>query len=119
MQTKLTGATLCPPGNFLSEIPVITSEDFESTLLPILALANTVEPYEPKSYKETTDPELPYRSNWQQAMQEEIDSLNENKTWNLTDLPIGKHALGGKWVYKVKRGPNGEVQRYKARWVVR
>ena len=28
-------------------------------------------------------------------------------------------AIDGKWVYRVKRGPQGEILRYKARWVVR
>ena len=52
-------------------------------------------------------------------MQEEIDSLISNDTWILTQLPPGRTAIDGKWVYKVKRGPQGEVLRYKARWVVR
>ena len=34
------------------------------------------------------------------------------------DLPSNVYTLGGKWVYKIKRGPQGEVVRYKARWVV-
>lgn len=52
-------------------------------------------------------------------MQEEIDSINENKTWILTDLLIGTTAFNSKWVYKIKRGPNGEITRYKTQWVVR
>ena len=35
------------------------------------------------------------------------------------DLPSNIYALGGRWVYKIKRGPQGEVVRYKARWVIR
>jgi hypothetical protein len=31
----------------------------------------------------------------------------------------GRRVLRGKWVYKLKRGPQGEIIRYKARWVVR
>lgn len=52
-------------------------------------------------------------------MQEEVDSLVTNGTWTLMDLFSNAYALGGKWVYKIKRGPQGEVARYKARWVVR
>ena len=48
-------------------------------------------------------------------MQEEIDSMNENKTCILTDLPIGTVSLDGKWVYKIKKGLNREITRYKAR----
>ncbi len=51
-------------------------------------------------------------------MQEEIDSLITNNTWILTQLLWGRTAIDGKWVYKVKRGPQGEISRYKARWVV-
>lgn len=46
-------------------------------------------------------------------MQEEFNSLNENETWILTDLLPGRVALDGKWVYKIKRGPNGEITCYK------
>ena len=35
------------------------------------------------------------------------------------DPPKWRTALRGKWVYTLKRGPGGEVTRYKARWVVR
>lgn len=31
-------------------------------------------------------------------MQLEIDALEWNGTWLLTDLPAGKQALGSKWV---------------------
>ena len=52
-------------------------------------------------------------------MQEEVDSLVANRTWTLVDLPSNTYALGGKWVFKIKRGPQGEVARYKVRQVVR
>jgi hypothetical protein len=33
-------------------------------------------------------------------MQEEIDSIQENHTWELTELPCGYRAIGFKWVFK-------------------
>jgi hypothetical protein len=35
---------------------------------------------------------------WLAAMQEEVDSLQENNTWTLTSLPHGKKAITSKWV---------------------
>jgi len=52
-------------------------------------------------------------------MKKEHQSLLENGTWDLIEPPAGKKVLRGKWVFKLKRGPNGEIIRYKARWVVR
>ena len=86
-------------------------------LLALLARANDPEPYEPKTYKQAVDSRE--EKDWRRAMQEEIDSINENDTWILTSLPPDRKALRGKWVYKIKRGPAGEILRYKARWVVR
>ncbi len=54
-----------------------------------------------------------------EAMQEEFDSRQVNKTWELTELPKGRKVLLGRWVYKKKYGPTGAVERYKARWVVK
>jgi hypothetical protein len=56
---------------------------------------------------------------WLEAMTLEHNSLVENKTYELVDCIPGMNVLRGKWIYKLKRGPNNEVLRYKARWVVR
>ncbi|CAA6674491.1 unnamed protein product [Spirodela intermedia] len=56
---------------------------------------------------------------WRKAMEEEMASIEENRTWSLVDLPHGRRAIGLKWVYKVKRDENGAVAKYKARLVVK
>ena len=56
---------------------------------------------------------------WQRAMDEEIASLYANSTWELERLPDGAKALPVKWVYKVKRDAKGNIERYKARLVVK
>lgn len=57
------------------------------------------------------------KEHWLTAMQEEIESLNKNKTWELVDLPKGKSIIGSKWIFKVKDNPNNNVNRYKTRLV--
>jgi hypothetical protein len=54
---------------------------------------------------------------WQAVMQEEIDSVKRNQTWELTDLPQGHRANTLKWVYKLKRNEAGEIVKHKARLV--
>jgi len=39
---------------------------------------------------------------WKDAMEEEMSSLHNNDTWELTELPKGKRAIGCKWVYAKK-----------------
>ena len=51
-------------------------------------------------------------------MKDEMDSLLENQTWELTELLEGKKALHNKWVYRIKNEHNGS-KRYKARLVVK
>ena len=48
-------------------------------------------------------------------MQIELDATLKNGTWLLCDIPIGKSAIETKWVYKLKRKPDGSVDRYKLR----
>ena len=57
--------------------------------------------------------------NWMAAMQSEFDAIVKNGTWSLCDFPFGKKAIGTKWVYKLKRKPNGSIDRYKARLVAK
>lgn len=47
-------------------------------------------------------------------MFEEIHALEENRTWDLVDLPNGKRPVGCKWVFTVKFNPGGSVTRLKA-----
>ncbi|KAG8492333.1 hypothetical protein CXB51_009816 [Gossypium anomalum] len=57
---------------------------------------------------------------WKQAMNEEMQSLHKNKTWELVTLPKGKKAIGCKWVYAKKEGfPDKNEIRYKARLVAK
>ena len=37
---------------------------------------------------------------WINAMNDEIESIEKNDTWELVDLPKNKDCIGVKWVYK-------------------
>ena len=56
---------------------------------------------------------------WRAAMNEELEALDKNKTWQIGPLPAGKKAVGCKWVFIVKQNPNGRVERYKAQLVAK
>ena len=57
----------------------------------------------PQTYQEAMD--SPEPSNWKAAMEEEMNSLTENNTFTLSDLPEGKNAVGGRWVILFKKVP--------------
>ena len=54
---------------------------------------------------------------WEHATDSEYDSLQKAGTYELVRLPPGRSPIGCKWVLKVKRGADGQVERYKARLV--
>lgn len=60
-----------------------------------------------------------YRHKWEEAITSELDSLDENKTWEVCKLPTNKNILGTKWVFKIKYNSNNEPERYKARLVAK
>ncbi|GAU50842.1 hypothetical protein TSUD_232190 [Trifolium subterraneum] len=57
--------------------------------------------------------------NWKKAMDEEIKSLEKNNTWRLVDLPAQKRPITVKWIFKIKRNPDGGIVKHKARLVAR
>lgn len=46
-------------------------------------------------------------------------SLLDNKIWKLMEPPPTVPTLSAKWVFRLKRGKDGEITRFKARWVVK
>ena len=60
-----------------------------------------------------------HEPSWRGAMHEELDSIVDNSTWELVELPPGHRAIGLKWVYKVKRDENGNIVCHKARLIAK
>jgi len=73
---------------------------------------------EPKNYSEAISGDD--STKWIVAMQEEVESLLKNETWELVKLPEGKRVISCNWIFKRKeRIPGVESTRNKARFVVR
>ena len=49
--------------------------------------------FQPSSFEEEIRDE-----NWVEAMDEEMDSFENNDTWDLVNLPNNKKLIGVKWV---------------------
>nr|GEZ00526.1 retrotransposon-related protein [Tanacetum cinerariifolium] len=72
---------------------------------------------EPTSYREAlTSSE---GNQWKEAIKSEIDSILQNNTWELVDLPRGCKPLGYKWIFKKKMKADGTIDKYKARLVIK
>jgi len=52
-------------------------------------------------------------------MSKEIEALERNNTWIVTDLPRNKKPIECKWVYKIKHKADGSLERYIARLVAK
>ncbi|KAE8672007.1 macrophage erythroblast attacher-like isoform X1 [Hibiscus syriacus] len=44
-------------------------------------------------------------------MQEEIEALHKNNTWDLVPLPQERKPFGNKWIFKIKRNGDDQVER--------
>lgn len=87
------------------------SEFLESDLITCL-LEN-----EPQNYREAmSSPEAPL---WKEAINAEVESILQNHTWELVDLPPGNKPLGYKWIFKKKMKADGSIDKYKARLVAK
>jgi hypothetical protein len=50
-------------------------------------------------------------------MKTEMDAVEQNRTWELADIPRGHRTITLKWVFKLKRDEAGVVVKHKARLV--
>ena len=69
---------------------------------------------EPESFAEADKD-----SQWDKAMNEEIQALNKNEIWDLVPHSPHKKEIGCRWIYKVKYNVDGSVNCYKARLVAK
>jgi hypothetical protein len=74
-----------------------------------LTLLSTIEP---DCFEEVSKDEF-----WNKAMDEELDQIEKNDTWELVPRPKNKNVIDTKWVFKNKLNEDGQVTRNKARLV--
>jgi len=74
-----------------------------------LALLSSIEP---RNISEACKDEC-----WVKAMNEELEQIENNNTWELVPRPNDKNVIGTKWIFKNKLNENGDVIRNKARLV--
>lgn len=58
------------------------------------------------------------KEKWIAAMKEEIQSFKKNSVYELVERP-NTNIVTNKWVFKIRRDPQGKIERYKARLVAR
>ena len=73
------------------------------------SLLSTVEP---SSFEEASNDK-----SWVKAMEEELDQIQKNETWELVPRPKNKNVIGTKWVFRNKLNEEGQITRNKARLV--
>ena len=72
---------------------------------------------EPQTFKEAVNSTEGLM--WKEAIKSEIDSILQNHTWELVDLPPGCKPLSSKWIFKRKMKVDGSIDKYKARLVIK
>ena len=64
---------------------------------------------EPQTSKEAmTSPEAPF---WKEAINSETESIMNNNTWQLVDLPPSSKPIGFKWICKKKLKLDSSIYR--------
>jgi hypothetical protein len=76
-----------------------------------LALLSTIEP---NNFEEVSKDEF-----WNKAMNEELDQIENNDTWELVPRPTNKNVIGTKWVFRNKLNEYGHVTRNRLDWYVK
>jgi hypothetical protein len=59
----------------------------------------------------------PDAAEWEVACQAEMRSFEHMSVYEVVPRPKGKNVVGSKWVFRIKRGPDGAILKYKARVV--
>jgi hypothetical protein len=60
-----------------------------------------------------------HAADWYKSCDVEINCLLKNGTWEVVDLPAGRKVVESRWVFRLKLDKDGNVKRFKARFVVK
>ena len=52
------------------------------------------------------------KDKWQDAMNQEMESMYSNSVWELVDPPEDVRPIGCKWIFKSKRGIDGKIETF-------
>ncbi|PNX83210.1 retrovirus-related Pol polyprotein from transposon TNT 1-94, partial [Trifolium pratense] len=109
IQATLAPRNRRPPASFNDYVSGSELDDGDLHNLAIYTPAD-----DPKTYAEVEKLDV-----WKIAMDQEIESIKNNDTWQLTTLPKGPNAIGVKWIYKTKYNEKGEIEKHKAKLVAK
>ncbi|KAM2392834.1 hypothetical protein ACFX1X_036261 [Malus domestica] len=117
MQTRLqTGAISQKDySSYIASLPELSTlrlDDMDTSHNGFSFMAHINDSAEPTSFRSAAT-----NTHWQNTMQEEYDAFRSQGTWNLVPPPTDKAVIRSKWVYKLKKNPDGSISRYKARLV--
>lgn len=62
---------------------------------------------------------LPDKEQWEQSMNSEMKALEKNNTYTLVEPPPNCKPVKNRWVFRIKTNPDGSVNKYKARLVIK
>lgn len=77
-----------------------------------LAAMSTIIHVEPCTFEEVVKHQV-----WKDVMNEECESIMKNDVWEVVPRPKDKSMVTSKWIYKIKHGVVGSVEKYKARFI--
>jgi hypothetical protein len=69
-----------------------------------------------ESKPSTFDEDVKHKA-WKYSMIEEYESILKSDVWEVVPRPQGKLVVISKWMYKIKHTTDGNVEKFKARFV--
>ena len=92
-------------------------DDHENCLISESAFVCSGDDYIPDTFSQAIS--CDERDHWTDAMNKERESHAQNKTWKLVPRPKQRKVIKSKWVFDVKRKPDGSLIKFKARQVAK
>ncbi|KAE8684446.1 hypothetical protein F3Y22_tig00111129pilonHSYRG00030 [Hibiscus syriacus] len=91
-----------------------TSSSHDAGIFKSKVLLAEISPQEPASVYKALQ-----HSDWCEAVHNEYTTLMKNGTWEFKPLPPTRKAVGCKWLFKVNNKPDGSIDIFKVRMVVK